>query len=488
MVDETLNEGIVQSASRLVIRTASSLVNSNDAWATVIANVAPLATLVGEKNFKAYIKGCTHWTQYALYSCAPIGALSAVVSVLRLVGNDLVKKVIGRQHERRSDVYLDITSTSEGLGLVGQEYRDGVVEQTEHPSPEREANFVMRGSTVSSGSRTSPLQALFTKNKNHFGSLNRVRKGAIAIRELTQSLSPRVVVMAVYPSGNTQDDSVIPLFGDQNFAMSQLLSQWKVKAVPNITSKSRSPTWESGHLLAREIVQYAVSTEQDSLWRMPNNENEFHWIPQVARPQSPFDSFKRDLQISMALGFEVHCTGVSAILTLGKGSNGVQKFGLILCTAILYSSFLLTLVFGNRDQPLANILFAVIGHATVAVGMMVLIWTIKYATVDTAIDVSGLTTAAAFASKSQYSSNIYTNLARVYRSEIRYQLGYRGDKWPNRSRLTKSQHYGIGYLSALLVTVGFVFMYLGLRQLRWWTVSKIVSLALFFRKDVSHFK
>jgi hypothetical protein len=42
-------------------QAATSLVNSSDAWATVIANIGPLVVLVGEKSFKSYVKGCKSW-------------------------------------------------------------------------------------------------------------------------------------------------------------------------------------------------------------------------------------------------------------------------------------------------------------------------------------------------------------------------------------------------------------------------------------------
>jgi hypothetical protein len=127
-------------------QAATSLVNTSDAWATVIANIGPLVILVGEKSFKSYVKGCKSWVRYGLYACSPMGGLSTVVSVLRLVGGPLVRTVLGRQNEGLSQVWVEVTSAS--TSVIGQQFMDGDVASVEAPDRLREAWFIVRGSTV----------------------------------------------------------------------------------------------------------------------------------------------------------------------------------------------------------------------------------------------------------------------------------------------------------------------------------------------------
>ncbi|KAF2001282.1 hypothetical protein P154DRAFT_575348 [Amniculicola lignicola CBS 123094] len=52
------------TSSWLVAREAStSITASNEVWATVIVNIGPLVTLVGEQNFKAYLKDFAPYIQ-----------------------------------------------------------------------------------------------------------------------------------------------------------------------------------------------------------------------------------------------------------------------------------------------------------------------------------------------------------------------------------------------------------------------------------------
>lgn len=189
---------------------ASSVTASNEIWATVIANVGPLVTLVGEQNFKAYLKGCTNSVEYGLYSCAPMGALSAVISVLRLVGFPWVLRLIGRQHERRAQVMMDITPLS--TGTVRQQYILSSVEQTETCNPDDEAQMVVRGSTIHQDSgqmlskkphhpviRLVDTARLASRLNNTVDFLNRLRAASEACRQFAISA-------ALYSALEVSDD------------------------------------------------------------------------------------------------------------------------------------------------------------------------------------------------------------------------------------------------------------------------------------------
>ena len=119
----------------------SAISGSSDAWASLVANVAPLLVLVGEKHVKAYFKSMSKQSHFLLYAVSPIGLITTIVTLIRLHGTPFMKKVIGRQFETRAEVLADVTSVS--YNGVGLEYQDNglnhVLEQTIFPSSEDEA-------------------------------------------------------------------------------------------------------------------------------------------------------------------------------------------------------------------------------------------------------------------------------------------------------------------------------------------------------------
>ncbi|MCJ1287351.1 hypothetical protein MMC26_006700 [Xylographa opegraphella] len=119
----------------------TAISGSSDAWASLVANIAPLLVLVGEKHVKAYFRSMSisHIFFYTLFS--PVGLITTIVTLIRLHGTPFMKKVIGRQSETRSEILADVTSVSyDGVGL---EYKargtTQVLEQTTSPSREDEA-------------------------------------------------------------------------------------------------------------------------------------------------------------------------------------------------------------------------------------------------------------------------------------------------------------------------------------------------------------
>ncbi|MCJ1422051.1 hypothetical protein MMC32_008420 [Xylographa parallela] len=131
----------------------AAISGSSDAWASLVANVAPLLILVGEKHVKAYFKSMSNQSHFLLYAVSPIGLITTIVTLIRLHGTPFMKQVIGRQFETRSEVLADVTSVS--YNGVGLEYKghgtNQVLEQTTSPSPEDEARVGVYLSMSGSG-------------------------------------------------------------------------------------------------------------------------------------------------------------------------------------------------------------------------------------------------------------------------------------------------------------------------------------------------
>ncbi|RPA76084.1 hypothetical protein BJ508DRAFT_417730 [Ascobolus immersus RN42] len=108
----------------------SSIGSSADVWAMLVANIVPLLILLGEKHVKAYFKTMRHFSHYLIYAVGPIGLVTAVVTLIRILPDNFraVKRLIGRQYERRAEVLSDVTSVS--CGPVETEFKDGAFEQT----------------------------------------------------------------------------------------------------------------------------------------------------------------------------------------------------------------------------------------------------------------------------------------------------------------------------------------------------------------------
>jgi len=120
----------------------SSIGASSDVWATLVANIAPLLILVGEKHVKAYFKVMCRPSHYLLYAAGPIGLITAITTLIRLHGSRTLKRLIGRQYESRGEVLADVTSVSSGM--VRFELKSGVLEQTTTPNEDDEAYFYIR--------------------------------------------------------------------------------------------------------------------------------------------------------------------------------------------------------------------------------------------------------------------------------------------------------------------------------------------------------
>lgn len=93
-------------------RSTPPIQQPGDVWAGVIANVAPLVALVGERNAKEHMRTASSWNQLVPLATAPIGILAIMVSAIRLSGSGFLRRLVGRDSERRSEVLVELTPLS----------------------------------------------------------------------------------------------------------------------------------------------------------------------------------------------------------------------------------------------------------------------------------------------------------------------------------------------------------------------------------------
>lgn len=116
----------------------TAMTSSSDLWATVVANIAPLMALVGERHAKEYLRSMTSTNQVFDLSVAPIGILSILISAIRLSGPSYLRRLIGRESEKRSEAMVEVTPVS--LSEATPVYVDGRIEI--EPSNIKDAAFV----------------------------------------------------------------------------------------------------------------------------------------------------------------------------------------------------------------------------------------------------------------------------------------------------------------------------------------------------------
>ena len=69
---------------------------SADVWASVLANVAPWMSLVGDRNAKEFLRVSSSRDQLLLMAAAPLGIFSILTSAIRLGGYPFLRRVVGR--------------------------------------------------------------------------------------------------------------------------------------------------------------------------------------------------------------------------------------------------------------------------------------------------------------------------------------------------------------------------------------------------------
>jgi len=90
----------------------SAIGQSSDVWASVVANIAPLMALVGERNAKEHMRTVSAWQQLLPMAAAPLGILAILTSAIRLSGPGFLARLVGRDSERRGAALVEVTSLS----------------------------------------------------------------------------------------------------------------------------------------------------------------------------------------------------------------------------------------------------------------------------------------------------------------------------------------------------------------------------------------
>ena len=85
---------------------------SSDVWATVIANVAPIMTLVGERNAKEFLRVSSSHDQLVLMATAPLGILSLMICAIRLSGPPILRRLTGREADSKTEALVELTPLS----------------------------------------------------------------------------------------------------------------------------------------------------------------------------------------------------------------------------------------------------------------------------------------------------------------------------------------------------------------------------------------
>ena len=114
-----------------------AIAQSSDVWAQVVANVAPLMALLGERNAKAYMRAASSWHRFLPMAAAPLGILTIMTSAIRLSGPGFLVRLIGRDSERRSDALVEVTSLS--VSPATSAYTPRGVEIEPYPAVDRVA-------------------------------------------------------------------------------------------------------------------------------------------------------------------------------------------------------------------------------------------------------------------------------------------------------------------------------------------------------------
>ena len=184
---------VTLSLAASISSSATAFTNSSDAWASLVANIAPLLILIGEKHVKAYFKTMSHHSHFILYAVSPIGLVTAIVgftlilitpitynkqtntvqvTLIRLNGNDFTKRIIGRQFETQAEILADVTSVS--YGDVGLKLRsDGKRRTVETAVDSSEDDSALLGIYMSTSATGLELLDEMQKRLNLFSCFDR---------------------------------------------------------------------------------------------------------------------------------------------------------------------------------------------------------------------------------------------------------------------------------------------------------------------------
>jgi hypothetical protein len=88
--------------------------NSQDAWSDLVAGLAPLVLLVGERVTKQHLRECRSRVDYYMLGATPFGLATSIVNMLRLISVPVIARLIGRSDELVRDACKEITPVNTG--------------------------------------------------------------------------------------------------------------------------------------------------------------------------------------------------------------------------------------------------------------------------------------------------------------------------------------------------------------------------------------
>lgn len=84
----------------------------DDITNNLATDLAPLITLFGEQATKQFLSESTSFMDSIIFSIAPLGLITAVVSVIRIYGNSSFKSIIGRSQEAHGVAEAELCSST----------------------------------------------------------------------------------------------------------------------------------------------------------------------------------------------------------------------------------------------------------------------------------------------------------------------------------------------------------------------------------------
>ncbi|KAF8462868.1 hypothetical protein BDZ91DRAFT_826578 [Kalaharituber pfeilii] len=374
----------------------SAIDKSSDVWAALIANIAPLLILVGEKHVKAYFKVMSRCSHYALYAAGPIGLITAITTLIRLNGAKMLKRLIGRQFETRAEVLADVTSVVGGE--VCLELKNGNLEQTTNPDPEHLALFYVHGKQPGTGNKVLGHSASCEKVLYDF-HLDLIRQDLGTYFWCT--------IVASFRAEHAKGDAV----GNTRFAANIFLS-----------NRSRKDTWDQNAVhcegsMATYAAWTGVSLNLTASHCLDN------WLTDVER------------------------LVVASLCTLGN-------------IGAIVSNWL-------QQKNVQNTFLVSVGLIISAAGSFITAWLVDEATEEKVVDLSVLqvTEAGFYSPRTKYGNPLsFCPKAVIMSTFARTLLG--------------REHLYVKVLTnglVVLMTLGYVALYLGLRTSKWWASLAMLS-------------
>jgi hypothetical protein len=109
----------------MVISSVQAASGWDDISNNLATDLAPILQLFGEQVTKQYLAESTSILDCIIFAMAPLGVLTAIVSVIRVCGGSLLKAFIGRAQESAGIAELELCSST-GRDIV-ELYQGGAI-------------------------------------------------------------------------------------------------------------------------------------------------------------------------------------------------------------------------------------------------------------------------------------------------------------------------------------------------------------------------